>query len=46
MNVGPKSTLRPLYTKVPFPLDFKIYVFNITNKDEVFNGGKTIKYET
>lgn len=32
--------MRDMFTVVPFPLDFKIYVFNITNKDEVHVGGK------
>lgn len=32
--------MRDMFTEVPFPLDFKIYLFNITNKDEVNHGGK------
>lgn len=32
--------MRDMFTEVPFPLDFKIYLFNITNKDEVQTGGK------
>lgn len=40
MNVKPKSPVRELYTKVPFPIDFRIYVFNLTNRDEVHKGKK------
>ncbi|XP_031624944.1 sensory neuron membrane protein 1-like [Contarinia nasturtii] len=40
LNLLPKSQLRPLYVKVPFFLDFRIYVFNLTNPDEVTKGGK------
>lgn len=29
-----------MYTKVPFAIDFKIYLFNITNKEELTNGAK------
>lgn len=29
-----------MYTKVPFPIDFRIYVFNVTNKEEMIAGGK------
>ncbi|XP_055374670.1 sensory neuron membrane protein 1-like [Condylostylus longicornis] len=36
----PKSETRKLWEKVPFPVDFKVYVFNITNPDEVTNGGR------
>ncbi|XP_077302560.1 sensory neuron membrane protein 2 [Arctopsyche grandis] len=28
------------WEEVPFPLDFKVYIFNITNKDEVIAGKK------
>ncbi len=36
----PGSEIRSLYTKVPFPIDFKMYIFNITNADEVTKGAK------
>lgn len=32
--------MRDMFTEVPFPLDFKIYLFNVTNKAEVNTGGK------
>lgn len=34
-----------MYLKVPFPLDFKIYMFNVTNYREVTNGAKPIVNE-
>lgn len=40
MNVTPKSAIRGLYEKVPFPVDFRIYVWNITNTEETLTGGK------
>lgn len=40
ITVAPDSAIRSMYTKVPFPIDFRIYVFNVTNKDEVTKGGK------
>lgn len=27
-----------MYVKVPFALDFRIYMFNLTNRDEVHKG--------
>lgn len=39
MTVTPDSDVRPLYSKVPFPIDFRVYIFNITNKEEVQSGG-------
>lgn len=32
--------VRKMYLNIPFPLSFKIYIFNITNKEEVQAGGK------
>lgn len=31
---------RRTYETFPFPLTFKVYIFDILNKDEVQNGGK------
>ena len=41
MNVAPGSRLRPFYEKPPFFLNFKAYVFNVTNKEEVMQGSKS-----
>lgn len=38
LNTAPDSDVRPLYEKVPFFLDFRIYMFNCTNPDEVTKG--------
>lgn len=40
LKLTPGTQMRDMFTEVPFPLDFKIYVFNVTNKDEVNVGGK------
>lgn len=34
------TELRKLWSKAPFAVTFKIYIFNITNPDEVVRGGK------
>lgn len=34
------TELRKLWSKAPFAVTFKVYVFNITNPDEVVRGGK------
>ena len=38
INLTPKSDVRPLYEKVPFFIDFRIYMFNCTNPQEVTKG--------
>lgn len=35
----PGSEIRKMFEKVPFAIDFKIYVFNYTNPEEVMRGG-------
>lgn len=32
--------MREMYDALPFPLIFKIYLFNVLNPDDVMNGGK------
>ncbi|XP_025831744.1 sensory neuron membrane protein 1 isoform X2 [Agrilus planipennis] len=34
----PGSEIRKMYMKTPFALDFKVYMFNITNAEAVLNG--------
>ncbi|XP_011635608.1 sensory neuron membrane protein 1-like isoform X1 [Pogonomyrmex barbatus] len=36
----PGSEIREMWTAFPLPLDFKIYLFNVTNPDEINEGGK------
>ncbi|XP_055299434.1 sensory neuron membrane protein 1-like [Sitodiplosis mosellana] len=36
---------RTIFEKIPFPLNYKLYMFNVTNKDEVLAGGKPILQE-
>lgn len=40
MNVSKESKVRPFYEKAPFFVDFRIYLFNITNKHEVIQGSE------
>lgn len=36
----PGSEVRGLWSKLPWPLDFKIYLFNVTNAEEIEEGKK------
>ncbi|XP_017864610.1 PREDICTED: sensory neuron membrane protein 1 [Drosophila arizonae] len=40
VNLKPGSETRQLWEKTPFPLSFKIYVFNVTNSANIEAGGK------
>ena len=40
INLTPKSAIREMYTKAPFFIDFRVYLFNVTNKDVVQTGGE------
>lgn len=35
VKLKPGSPARDLYNEVPFPITFNVYVFNITNPDDV-----------
>ncbi|CAG9819911.1 unnamed protein product [Phaedon cochleariae] len=37
--------MRDIYLKIPFPLDFKIFFFNVSNPMEVQNGAKPVLKE-
>lgn len=38
IHLKPGSQLRAPYTKAPFGIDFRVYMFNLTNLDEVHAG--------
>ncbi|EDW09217.2 uncharacterized protein Dmoj_GI19165 [Drosophila mojavensis] len=40
VNLKPGSETRQLWEKMPFPLSFKVYVFNVTNSANIEAGGK------
>lgn len=40
LRVTPGTMTRDLYQTVPFALHFRVFLFNVTNPDEVMNGGK------
>lgn len=37
--------MRRLNTKTPFPFDFRVYIFNVTNPDGVQNGERPMLEE-
>lgn len=34
----PNSEIRELWSDLPIPIDFKIYIFNITNAEDIEKG--------
>ncbi|EDS45591.1 conserved hypothetical protein [Culex quinquefasciatus] len=36
----PGTQMRGMFEKMPFPLDFKIHLFNVSNPEEIMKGGK------
>jgi hypothetical protein len=45
LNLKPGTQVRETWEKPPFHLDFKVYIFNITNPLEVVQGKKPILEE-
>lgn len=45
MALSKKTDVRGMWQKIPFALDFKVYIFNYTNPDEVQKGGIPIVKE-
>ncbi|XP_043284448.1 sensory neuron membrane protein 1 isoform X2 [Venturia canescens] len=39
------AEMRDVWSKLPIPLDFKVYLFNVTNPDEIKQGAKPIVHE-
>lgn len=44
-ELRPGAEMRAMWEIIPFYLGFKIYLFNITNPNEVLNGNKPILEE-
>ncbi|XP_014206769.1 sensory neuron membrane protein 1-like [Copidosoma floridanum] len=45
VNLKEGSQVRPLWSKFPFALEFRVYLFNVTNADDIKNGAKPILHE-
>lgn len=45
MALSKKTDVRKMWEKIPFALDFKIYIFNYTNVEEVQKGAAPIVKE-
>ncbi|GBP91391.1 Sensory neuron membrane protein 1 [Eumeta japonica] len=45
MALTPKTDLRGMWTKIPFALDFKVYLFNYTNPEEIQKGALPVVEE-
>lgn len=45
VNLGPGTDIRAMFINVPFPLEFRVYLFNVTNPMEIQNGAKPIVEE-
>lgn len=41
----PGTATRDMYLKLPFPLTFNIYLFNVTNPDDIQSGKTPIVHE-
>lgn len=45
MALTKKTDVRKMWEKIPFPLDFKVYIFNYTNPEEIQKGAIPIVKE-
>ncbi|XP_046666680.1 sensory neuron membrane protein 1-like [Homalodisca vitripennis] len=45
VNLAPDTDIRKAWEKAPIAIDFKVYIFNITNPWEVHNGSKPVLQE-
>lgn len=45
VNLGPGTEIRDMFLNIPFPLEFRVYLFNVTNPMEIQNGAKPIVNE-
>ncbi|XP_063708634.1 sensory neuron membrane protein 1-like [Culicoides brevitarsis] len=45
MKLMPGNAIREMFLKVPFPLTFNVYLFNVTNPDEVQMGKTPVVHE-
>ncbi|XP_072748122.1 sensory neuron membrane protein 1 isoform X2 [Anoplolepis gracilipes] len=45
IGLKPGTEIREMWSNFPLPLDFKVYLFNVTNPDEIAQGQKPIVKE-
>jgi hypothetical protein len=45
LALKPGSEMRKIWSKIPDPLNFKIYIFNVTNPMDVQRGGVPVLNE-
>ena len=45
MKLKKGADMREMWAKLPVPLDFKVYLFNVTNADGIKKGDKPIVQE-
>jgi hypothetical protein len=45
VNLDKDSEIRKMFVKVPFALDFKVYLFNVTNPMDIQNGALPVVQE-